>query len=221
MTEHQEEWWPECEGLPNAHVSIQPTTAKIALRTCQAWHYTGCVSAAIALAFACYERGRFVGVIVFGSGACPSIGKPFDVPGSVCRELVRVAMRDHERQVTEHLAMAIRELKRLRPKVRVLVSYADTEQGHTGTIYQAGNWLYIGDSLGHYYVVNGKRWHGRSLGSKYGKGGQSVAWLRENIDPEAMRVKAEPKHKYVYPLDKKMRRRVLRMAKPFPTKARR
>lgn len=39
----------------------------------------------------------------------------------------------------------------------VLITYADTRQGHTGAIYKATNWRYIGESLADSWTVDGRQ----------------------------------------------------------------
>ena len=80
-------------------------------------------------------------------------------------------------------------------------------------------WIYSGDTLASAYRLNGEIVHPKTCHSRWGKGGQSIPWLRENIDPQAERIMNPPKHKYLYPLDKKMRRQIEPLAKPYPKRA--
>lgn len=45
----------------------------------------------------------------------------------------------------------------------VIVSYADSEQGYTGTIYRASNFLYTGKTKPHILYDNGTGKHGRHI----------------------------------------------------------
>ena len=38
------------------------------------------------------------------------------------------------------LSQAVRHVRKLHPEVRCLVSYADPDKGHSGTVYRAANW---------------------------------------------------------------------------------
>ncbi|NJL28742.1 MAG: hypothetical protein HC897_13040 [Thermoanaerobaculia bacterium] len=107
-------------------------------------------------------------------------------------------------------------LKKQSPGIRLVVSYADTKEGHLGTIYQATNWLFLGGSAQPYIKVKGKIEHPRSLYDRFGPGGQSIDWLRKNVDPRAERVQMLPKLKYVYCFDKELRRKLEAVAKPYP-----
>lgn len=55
------------------------------------------------------------------------------------------------------LARAVKEYIGLNQDIKMLVSFADTTQGHTGSIYKAANWVYDGDTKSsyHYQDTNG------------------------------------------------------------------
>ena len=88
-------------------------------------------------------------------------------------ELVRVALNGKQNTPTsKFVAVSMRLLKKQKPMLKMLVSYADiTNQNHKGVIYQATNWLYDGISRtgkDAYYIVDGKLIHGRSMRARYG-----------------------------------------------------
>lgn len=180
------------------------------------WHYSKRMPAGRLLRIGVWEGGAFRGVILFGRGANRHLVAKFGLPMQQGCELVRIALREHEHAVTRMVAIALKMLKGHAPGLRLVVSYADPQEGHIGAIYQAGNWIYVGAADSHVYMVNGVPMHGRTLSVRYGTGGQRLAWLRENIDPKAERVIVAGKHKYVMPLDPEMRRQVVPMAKPYP-----
>lgn len=122
---------------------------------------------------------------------------------------MRVALAPGRHHPTSRaLAYSLKMLRRQSPGLRLIVSYADTKEGHLGTIYQATNWLYLGASTQPYLRVLGKIEHPRSLYDRYGRGGQRIGWLREHVDPRAERVEMPAKLKYVWPYDKAMRRQL-------------
>jgi hypothetical protein len=106
-------------------------------------------------------------------------------------------------------------LKREMPGIRLLVSYADLNQGHLGKIYQASNWIFVG-STGHEagIMLNGKLTHRRTINSKYGT--SDIDWLRKRIDPSARRYEGKPKFKYLLPLDEEISKRIMPLMKPYP-----
>lgn len=181
---------------------------------CRHWHYARQVPAGRLMGLGVWEGERFVGVIVFGRGATPSIGKPYGLEqGQIC-ELVRVALRDHETPVSRMLAVALRLLKRRCPGLRLVISYAASEEGHYGGIYQAGGWLYEGPMDSYKIEIHGRLVHARSVGSRYGR--HHIAFLREMIDPNARAVRGLIRHKYLMPLDEEMRALAKAKARPYP-----
>jgi hypothetical protein len=186
---------------------------------CKTWHYSRSVPAGKLVKVGVWEAGRFVGVVIFSRGATPEIGSPYGLAQTEVCELTRVALRDHVTPVSRILAIALKFLRRFCPGLRLVVSFADAAQGHHGGIYQAGGWTYAGGSETHAYRVFGQITHPKTLHSRYGKGGQSIPWLRANIDPNAARVVAGFKHRYLMPLDAEMKARVACLSKPYPKRA--
>jgi hypothetical protein len=140
-------------------------------------------------------------------------------------ELVRVALREHDQPVTQMIAASLRLLHAACPGLLLVVSYADTGQGHHGGIYQAGNWIYTGTTSpsSPYYVVHGRQIHGRTLrhlAVHRPPGETAESFVRRTIDPDVRKVAvASLKHRYVYPLTRTMRRRVAHLAKPYPARS--
>ena len=144
------------------------------------------------------------------------LGNPYGLTGTETCELTRIALTKHIAPVSRIVAIAIRFLAKKCPGLRLVVSFADVAQGHHGGVYQAGNWIYVGGVDTHKYIVHGVGIHPKSLHAKYGVGGQSIPWLKKNVDPKAARVSSGFKHRYLMPLDLEMRSKVIKLAKPYP-----
>jgi hypothetical protein len=97
---------------------------------------------------------------------------------------------------------------------RLIVSYADLNWGPVGKIYQANNWLFVGET-GHEagIMLNGKLTHRRTINSKYGT--SDIEWLRHRVDPLARRYEGKPKLKYLLPVDDEIAERVKALSKPY------
>lgn len=186
---------------------------------CRHWHYSRAVPAGRLNVLGVWEADSFKGVVIFSKGSNKSIGGPYNLDQTQVCELTRVALTEHATAVSRILAIAIRMVRLCSPGLRLIISYAAGEQGHHGGIYQAGGWIYEGPMDSHAYVVKGKVTHGRSIGSKYGTGTQSEAWLKANVDPDASRVVGLVRHKYLMPLDGDMRERCKALARPYPKRA--
>lgn len=158
-----------------------------------------------------WENDAFIGVVIFGVGATSDLVKRYGLRSEQGCELVRVALKKHVTPVTRIVAIAIKMLKRTNPGLRLIVSFADPEQGHHGGIYQGGGWVYSGSSqASDEYIFEGRRWQGRSFRNRF-KGMEK--------DPRVTVIKGSSKHRYLMPLDEEMRRQIQLLAKPYPKRA--
>lgn len=198
---------------------IDWATAEAARYACLNWHYSKSVPKAKVVRCGVWESGKYIGVVMFGSGATPEIGSPYGLKQTEICELTRVALTSHKTPVSRIMSIALRFLKQQSPGLRLVVSFADAGQGHHGGIYQATNWIYAGGTETHAYKVHGENIHPKTLYMRYGKGGQSIPWLRANVDPKAERIVAGFKHRYLMPLDAEMRAKIEPLRKPYPKRA--
>ena len=206
--------------MSKSDLRIDWATHEAAKYAVENWHYSKRMPKSKLAKFGVWEDGRFVGCVIYGVGATPEIAKPFGLkPTEVC-ELVRVALTKHKTSVSRIIAITLRILKSTMAGLRLVVSFADTSQGHHGGIYQAGGWVLAGSTEYHAYKLKGEVVHPRACHHRYGKGGQSIAWLRTNIDPNAERVLNGIKHKYLMPLDDEMRKQIEPLRKPYPKRVR-
>jgi hypothetical protein len=203
--------------MGKADLRIDWATHAAAKYACENWHYSGCIPKSKLAKIGVWESGKFVGVVIYGSGATPNLGKPYGLEQDQCVELVRIALTKHETPVSRIVSIATRWVHNKNPRLRLIVSFADTAQGHHGGIYQAGNWVYNGQGVAaKFYMIHGKLTHPRTLG---------LAGLVQNIDgarrrdPRATVVNVPGKHRYLMPLDDEMRQRILPLSKPYPKRA--
>jgi hypothetical protein len=188
---------------------------------CLYFHYAKAVPVCQVAYSVFNDDDEWCGVIIYGSGATPHIASPYDkLPGQVV-ELERVALNGKQGHGTtsKAVSMTLKALQKEAPWIDLVVSYADLDQGHAGTLYQATNWIYQGLTNANQrgaFIINGKKYHPKSVHSKGWK--QSLLWLRENIDPGAQEFITKGKHKYLYPMTKQMRKRVEVLSVPYPKK---
>jgi hypothetical protein len=166
-----------------------------------------------------WEDDMFIGAVIFGVGATKDIVAPYGLKPIEGCELVRVALRKHEAPVSRIVAIALKMLKKAMTGLRLVVSFADPEHGHVGSIYQAGGWIYTGCSMSSdEYIVNGKRWHGRAL--RHEKPAHlTTKQAAAMLDPNFQTIKGSSKHRYLYPLDAAIRAQIAPLAKPYPKRA--
>ena len=185
---------------------------------CLNFHYSKSVPQ-IRLGYSVFnDLNEWCGVILYSNGANPRIAQEYGLVQGQVIELVRVALNGKQEFTSQTLGKSLQALKKDAPAVKLVVSFADRNQNHIGTIYQATNWLYMDErSAERGIVINGKLTHRRSVGKRYGNSG--IEWLRQNVDKDAHIVKGETKIKYVYALDKRIYSEIKKLSKPYPKKA--
>ena len=194
---------------------LEKASSKAIKYACLNFHYAKAVPN-VSLAYSVFNNlNEWCGVVCFGLGATNNIAKPYALNQGQVIELVRMALNGKQQSTTKAMAIALRIIKKDAPNVKMIVSYADSEQGHTGIIYQATNWHYIGYSTDTNLIVNGKREHRRTLESRFGTC-SSKKLIAMGYDVEILKTK--PKWKYIYPLDKSLIPLCKSLAKPYPKK---
>ncbi|MBV8771667.1 MAG: protein Mom [Deltaproteobacteria bacterium] len=181
------------------------------------WHYSRLCPKGPTARIGVWEGREFIGVVLFGMGACGNLGKAHGLGQFEVAELERIALRQHQAPVSRIVSIAIRMLKREMPGLRLLVSYSDPAQGHVGSIYQAMGWTYVGETARDWYLVDrtGKKWHRRCVSPTGIK--RHYGRPQRCIRPDQGRKVVVPgKHKYLLPLDAEMRARIAPLAKPYP-----
>ena len=191
---------------------------KAARFACNHWHYSRTMPVSKSAKLGVWENGVFVGAIVFALGASANLGTPYGLMGSECCELVRVALAVHLSPVSQMLSKAISLIRLQSSGLRLIVSFADTFHSHHGGIYQATNWTYTGTTspsamvlLSDGSLVDPRRFNGH--GNRNAKWGHQPV---KPIPPGAKLIRTPPKYRYLYPLDRAMRKQIAPLAKPYP-----
>ena len=195
---------------------IDWATHKAASYACLNWHYSKSVPVPPLVKIGAWENKKFIGVIIFSRGASSNLMKPYGLNQDEGCELTRIALTKHNAPVSRIVKLAIQFLKRNSPNLRLIVSFADPQYNHHGGIYQAGNWIYVGDTAkGIEYWKDNKRLHSRQVSEKGWNIQQGKK--RKTVRPsECKIVKTPGKHRYIMPLDLQMRNRVMHLSKPYP-----
>jgi hypothetical protein len=187
------------------------------------YHYTKtCAKATISLGF--YYKNKLCTMIVYGQPSGKYLAKSIWEGGTEkeCLELLRLFSFDWCSKNIESycISKSIKWLKQNHPEIKILVSYADTSVGHVGYIYQASNWLYIGNSGAEREIyIDNIRQHRRDLYDKYGT--SSIPKLKEKFG-NRLKVSNNKfvKNKYIYVLgnSKKEHKKLMDLLKIKPIK---
>lgn len=190
-------------------LKIDWATHDAARYACENWHYSKTIPSGKMNRFGVWEDGNFIGVVLYGRPAFPSIGKPFGLDQTKIVELVRVALKMHKNKVSKIIAITLRLLKKHNPNLKMVVSFADKGQGHHGGIYQATNWIYVGEGGAQVqYKLDGQIIHQRTLVHRFG--------VKFSKNSRIKKYTPEKKHKYLMPLDDDMKNKLKPLQKPYP-----
>lgn len=190
---------------------ISIATPKAIKFACENYHYSKCTPA-VQYGFNIFnDANEWCGVILYGGGANNNMPSSFGLCAGEVLELVRVALNGKQGHgnTSQAVAMSLRELHKINPLIKMIVSYADHRQKHLGIIYQATNWLYLGISECNdkQYFFKGKWTHSRSIDAlKNGSELKKTLPSRTNSN----------KFKYVFCFDKKLRKDFLKKSIPYP-----
>jgi hypothetical protein len=198
-------------------IELKLANAKAVKYACMKYHYAQRIPIAN-VAFNVYEDNIWCGVIIYGFGANKSIASSFGKWEGQVLELVRVALNGKQTTTSQCVALSLKLLKKYAPCVDLIVSYADADQNHKGIIYQATNWIYAGlvnEKTKGNFIIYGKKMHPKSVHSKNWK--QSLDWIQQNVDKFATQEVSRGKHKYLFPLNEKTKKEILRLSKPYPS----
>lgn len=197
-------------GLPGAREgfgSVAPIDIPTASEFITQRHYLGRPGAA-SFAFGLWDGTTLAGVCTYGTiiskNAAAICGERW---ADTVLELTRLVLLDETPKNSE--SYFIGQTFKWLNGPRVLLSYADTNAGHVGTIYQATNWLYTGASTkGGYVTADGEQMHARTVSDA--RKGVSAADLDLRWQP------CPPKHRYVNFIGSKTEKRAMRRELRWP-----
>jgi hypothetical protein len=173
-------------------------------------HYSHSINGVkVSICFKAEYDNELVGAMLFGQMSTTA-WKRFGTTEDSVLELRRLIMLDKcpKNSESRFIGYCLRYINRNSPNIHVIVSYADPNHGHCGTIYKASNFNYLGVSstdVGYKDTESGKIYHSRALRTKY-KGDYKpfVKILREKKRLGLLQeIKLLGKHCYTYTLQSK------------------
>ena len=145
----------------------------------------------IMYAFGLYDDNKLLGVVTYGMPASPFLCKGIagEENKSIVLELNRLVF---EKPIKNGASILVGNSLKLLPKPTIVVSYADTAQGHIGYVYQACNFIFTGTTKERTDMAseNGKH-------SRHSKGDST------------QRVFRSAKHRYIFICGNKMQKKNL------------
>lgn len=152
----------------------------------------------ISFAFGAFIDGILIGVVTYGTPVSSSLrngicGKEYS---EFVLELNRLCCENSKNVASELVGKSLRLL----PKPKIVVSYADIEQGHIGYVYQATNFIYTGLSAKRTdWKIKGKEHlHGATV-ADISRGQENRSeWMREKFGDDFYLEDRARKHRYIY-----------------------
>ena len=196
-------------------VTIERTTKEVVYDMVVNKHYAGRWTGSTDVFGIYYETGehsffdevekKLIGVILYGytvaRNGVKSISETLE--NREVLELKRLWVEDGYGSNIESyvIAQSLKQIKNEKPEVKVIISYADPCENHTGIIYKATNWKYQGTKVSHsgnmyQYSFDGEKWLSpRALQAKIG-----VCGLKDvlKVYPDIQYKLIERKHRYLY-----------------------
>ena len=175
----------------------------------------------ISFAFGAFKGSLMIGVVTFGipSSAPLRDGVAGKEWSSRVLELNRLCCTNEKNMASLLVGRSIRML----PSPSVIVSYADTAQGHIGYVYQATNFIYTGLSAKRtdWKVRGMEHLHGATIADKSRGVKNRAQWMRDTYGDDFYLEERSRKHRYVYLHGSKRQRAEMRTAlkydqEPYP-----
>ena len=131
-------------------------------------HYSGSAVWSSSFHFGVFQSDALIGVLQFGPAMNPASGAKI-VAGTKTDqwlELNRMWLSDDkpDNAASQAIAFAVRVVRRRRPTVAWIQSFADERCGKLGAVYQAAGFLYCGSHLSTFYRAGGEWFHKSLLG---------------------------------------------------------
>lgn len=161
-------------------------------------------------AFGLFKDNEMVGACTYGMPPI-ALNKKFE-PFQIF-DLNRVALVEHQDKNLVSWFIS-QTLKQFPVTPAIIISFADPNIGHAGTIYQALNFIYTGTGRKtEKYIINGEEVAPRTMSHRYGT--QSIPALKKmGLDVQVEM--DEGKHRYfTFVGDKRQRRDMLKMIEKY------
>lgn len=142
-------------GIPIREMKVRQVSVKYARKYIATFHYSRTMPDSTRFVYAGYLGDRLAGIICYGMGCgknqytslVPSIQNGEYI------ELTRLWSPDDMPRNTESKLIS-ESLRMLPPEIKLVLSFADAQQNHVGTIYQATNFIYTGANGGGKMMVD-------------------------------------------------------------------
>jgi len=170
----------------------------------------------VSYSFGGYRGNELIGVVTFGTPSSSSLrcGICGEQYKDIVIELNRLCCENSKNIASLLVGRAIKLIN----KPAIIVSYADTGQGHIGYIYQATNFIYTGLSAKRtdWKIKGLEHLHGATIADKSRGIKNRAAWMREKYGDDFYLQDRPLKHRYVYFIGSKKQKKEMFAALKYP-----
>ena len=136
----------------------------------ETWHYSKSINGLKSnYCFKLINQETIIGAIIYGKIGMANVWKKYADKENDLLELRRLCCIDDTPKNTESyfIGYTLRWLKK-NTKYKLVISYADSNYNHTGVIYKASNFKFVGmTNPGRVIVFNNKLYHDKTIRTKY------------------------------------------------------
>lgn len=158
----------------------------------------------ISYTYGLYENDVLVGVVCYGTPPSSTLRKGVAGIDNVTKvlELNRLCLKNNKKN--EASILVSKSLKLL-PKGKIIISFADSSQGHVGYVYQACNFKYFGLSAKRtdWKIKGMEHLHGQTIGDLSRGKKNRAQWMRDTYGDNFYLEPRPRKHRYVFITGKK------------------
>lgn len=176
----------------------------------------------ISYAYGLFLDGNLCGIVTYGTP--PSAPLKRGIAGDDYKadvlELNRLCLLNN---IKNEASMLVGRSLKMLPKNKIVVSFADTSQNHSGYVYQATNFIYCGLSAKRTdWKVKGKEHlHGQTIADEFRGVKNRAQAMRDKYGDDFYLAPRPRKHKYIFVTgSKKYKKRVIESLKykiePYP-----
>jgi hypothetical protein len=153
----------------------------------------------ISYAFGLFCADELIGVVTYGTPASAPLkrGVAGDSYKDCVIELNRLCLKYNRKNEASFL---VASSLRMLPSNRIVISFADTEQGHVGYVYQACNFTYHGlsEKRTDWRVKGKEHLHGQTIADEFRGVKNRAQAMRDKYGDDFYLAPRPRKHRYIY-----------------------
>ncbi|MFW2829860.1 hypothetical protein [Sphingomonas sp. ID0503] len=178
--------WREAVGFGDSAFSVRLVDRDLANRIIEAEHYSHRTYRGSTLHLGVFIGRQLTGILQYGFAMNPASADSVVAGTGLTEylELNRMWLNDAAPRNSESraLAFSIRLIRRVRPKVKWIQSFADERCGLFGTVYQAAGFTYHGEHVGTFWELDGEWFHNSLMTNTRAAGNPRAARLLAGAD---------------------------------------